>query len=211
MAEQEPKVAPIIRLPQLRGGRRTQSSRAFETTRQPDKEGSDEIPEEAEAEEGAEDEEAFNQPLKTQVSGDQTRLGDTATLRGGHYLAGNAGSHPTGNPARLSVWAVAAYWHADGAGGASSLWHRLALELDRKDRRSQLFASHWWRRAGGAGYAAERGASALARNAAYFLALCAGHSRQRHSFLARNGADPLDYLRIFYCSGAARFSFFLSA
>src|SRR5579885_708949 len=83
MAEQEPKVAPIIRLPQLRGGRRTQSSRAFETTRQPDKEGSDEIPEEAEAEEGAEDEEAFNQPLKTQVSGDQTRLGDTATLRGG--------------------------------------------------------------------------------------------------------------------------------
>jgi hypothetical protein len=84
MAEQEPKVAPIIRLPQLRAGRRAQSSQAFETTRQADKERSEEVPEEeAEAEEGAEDEEAFYQPLKTQVSGDQTRLGDTATLRGG--------------------------------------------------------------------------------------------------------------------------------
>jgi methyl-accepting chemotaxis protein len=85
MAEKEPNVAPIIRLPQLRATGRAQSRRVFEARRKPGGESAEKPPEEyeAEAEEDAEDEKAFNQPLKTQVSGDQARLGDTAAMRSG--------------------------------------------------------------------------------------------------------------------------------
>lgn len=86
MAEQEPKVTPIIRLPQIRAGTGAPSGPVPGPARgpeinEPEKSGAEE---EEEAEELLEDEDELQPPLQSQVSGDQTKLsGDTSTLRAG--------------------------------------------------------------------------------------------------------------------------------
>jgi hypothetical protein len=84
MAEQEPKVTPIIRLPQIREKRAAASDNASGLFRARGLQDSDVVSGEEEAEEFLAGEAAALPPLKSQISGEQTKLSsDTAELRAG--------------------------------------------------------------------------------------------------------------------------------
>ncbi len=78
MGEQEPRVAPIIRLPQIRAGHSAASGPEAAAPPAPEPDA------QAWAEDEPEDDEQPRPPFGAQISGDQTRLsGDTGTLRAG--------------------------------------------------------------------------------------------------------------------------------
>ncbi len=82
MAEQEPKVTPIIRLPQIRAERGTPADKAPGFFAEPGAKGSE--PGDGEGADELLEEEDLLSSLKSQVSGDQTKLsGDTGVLRAG--------------------------------------------------------------------------------------------------------------------------------
>lgn len=84
MAEQEPKVAPIIRLPQIRAGRGTPSVKMPGSLLEPGRKRPEAPGGEAEAEDVVGDEAELQFSLKSQISGDQPRFsGESAVLRGG--------------------------------------------------------------------------------------------------------------------------------
>ncbi len=80
MAEQEPKVAPIIRLPQIRAERGAASAKAPGFPLEPERQGMEAGEDEAEA---LLEEAALQLPLKSQISGDQPKFsGESSGLRG---------------------------------------------------------------------------------------------------------------------------------
>ncbi len=86
MAEKEPKVTPIIRLPQIRAARGGASGKASDSSPQPEPKGAGATfgVGAAEDEELLEDEAELQMPLRSQISGEQTKLaGETSGLRAG--------------------------------------------------------------------------------------------------------------------------------